>query len=97
MIGSKLPEGARSDEYTKALGYYKRAATLDPRNKLLHEYMGKLYLLMRDKPPADGELKTLQSLCPSGCDELDTLTNMIAAYVVSMTPIVATTPPQKAQ
>ena len=97
MIGSKLPENARSDEYTKALGYYQKAAKIDPRNKLLHEYMGKLYLLMRDLPSANGELNTLVSLCPSGCEERDTLTNVIASYMVSMTPIVATTPPQKAK
>ena len=97
MLGSDLPENARSDEYTKALGYYQKAAKVDPRNKLLHEYMGKLYLLMRDLPSADGELNTLVSLCHSGCEERDTLTNVIASYMVSMTPIVATTPPQKAK
>jgi hypothetical protein len=35
---------------------------------------------MNDLTSAQGELTTLASLCPSGCDERDVLTKAIAAY-----------------
>ncbi|MBV9542713.1 MAG: hypothetical protein JO167_15750, partial [Alphaproteobacteria bacterium] len=39
------------------------------------------YLQMNDKASAQQEAATLASLCPSGCDERDTLDKKIAAYV----------------
>jgi tetratricopeptide (TPR) repeat protein len=99
MIGSDFTGAARADEYNKALGYYQQAVAIDPDNRLLHEYMGKLYLLMRDQPLADSELKTLEKLCPSGCAERDTLSNVMLAYMASTppsrAPSPATPPPAK--
>lgn len=80
MLGSALSGQARIDEYTKALGYYRQGLELDARNKLLHEYAGKLYILLHDQASAENEQKALQGLCPSGCDELDALSTALVTY-----------------
>ncbi|HEV2653254.1 MAG TPA: tetratricopeptide repeat protein [Rhizomicrobium sp.] len=67
-------------DYTASLDYYKRALAINPDHKGVHEYLGELYLQMHDMPSAQHELETLASLCPSGCDERDTLTKAISAY-----------------
>jgi tetratricopeptide (TPR) repeat protein len=68
-------------DYPSSLDYYKRALASDPNHKGAHEYLGELYLQMNDLPSAQHELDTLATLCPSGCDERDTLARKIAAYV----------------
>jgi tetratricopeptide (TPR) repeat protein len=84
MIGAGLTGDAKNGEFKKALGYYQQALTIDPNNKLLHEYLGKLYLLMHDQTSAENELKTLETLCPSGCEERDTLSNVMLEYAANM-------------
>lgn len=63
-----------------SLTYYQRALAIKPDHKGVHEYLGELYLQKHDLPSAQKELDTLATLCPSGCDERDTLTKAIAAY-----------------
>ena len=63
-----------------SLSYYQRALAINPDHKGVHEYLGELYLQKHDLPSAQKELDTLAALCPSGCDERDTLTKAIAAY-----------------
>lgn len=81
-------------DFPASLDYYKRALVSKPDHKGAHEYLGELYLQMNDLPSAQNELATLATLCPSGCDERDTLTKSIAAYVppAGATPAAATTP-----
>ncbi|HXC57305.1 MAG TPA: tetratricopeptide repeat protein [Rhizomicrobium sp.] len=67
--------------YDSSMNYYKQALAIDPNHKGVHEYLGELYLQLHDQASAQHELDTLASLCPSGCDERDTLTKAIAAYV----------------
>ena len=78
-------------DYSSSLDFYKRALAIDPDHKGVHEYLGELYLQMNNLPAAQGELTTLASLCPSGCDERDMLTKAIAAYVppAGATPAIA--------
>ncbi|HEY4941968.1 MAG TPA: tetratricopeptide repeat protein [Rhizomicrobium sp.] len=76
-------------QFPASLDYYKRALTYDPAHKGAHEYLGELYLQMHDLPSAQHELDTLASLCPSGCDERDTLTKAIAAYAPPASPATA--------
>ncbi len=66
--------------FDASLGYYQRALAIDPAHKGVHEYLGELYLQKHDLASAQKELDTLATLCPSGCDERDTLTKAIAAY-----------------
>jgi tetratricopeptide (TPR) repeat protein len=97
MIGAWVLGDARDSEFEKALGYYRRALPIDPENRLLHEYLGKLYLLMKDQESAEDEMKTLETLCPSGCVERDTLSGVLLAYKASMTPLSATPPATQPQ
>ena len=89
MVGATLVGDARNGEFQKALGYYRQAATIDPDNQLLHEYLGKLFILMKDPASAQNELKTLDGLCPSGCESRDALSRVVLAYIASTTPIGA--------
>jgi predicted Zn-dependent protease len=81
-------------DFPGSLEYYKRALAIDPNHKGAHEYLGELYLQMNDLTSAQGELTTLASLCPSGCDERDVLTKAIAAYTppAGAAPVAAATP-----
>ena len=67
-------------DYDASLDYYTRALAIDPNHKGVHEYLGELYLQKNDLTSAQKELATLATLCPSGCDERDTLTKAIADY-----------------
>ena len=87
MMGAIIYGPARDTEYKKALGYYQQAVKIDPRNTLLHEYLGKLDILMHDQASAQNELNTLGSLCPNGCDSRDALSRAMADYMATVAPI----------
>ena len=89
MIGAGLSGDARNGEYQKALSYYRQAAGIDPDNQLLHEYLGKLCILMHDQTSAQNELVTLDRLCPSGCESRDALSKVGLAYIATTTPVGA--------
>lgn len=83
-------------DYTASLDYYNRALAIDPDHKGVHEYLGELYLQTNQLDKAKAELATLNKLCPSGCEEKDTLTASIAKYQVANptgAPATATPPP----
>lgn len=69
MIGSTLIGASKTAEYVTALSLYRRAQAIEPDNKLLHEYAGKVLMLLHDVPNAKVELNALKNLCPSGCPE----------------------------
>jgi tetratricopeptide (TPR) repeat protein len=92
MVGGASVGDAQTAEFKKALEYYQRGLAIDEDNKLLHEYLGKLYLLMREYALADDEMKTLETLCPSACAERAALTEAIAANPPPPT-YVASPPP----
>lgn len=79
MIGSGLTGDAQAGEFRQALQCYQQALAIDGGNRLLHEYLGKLYLLTRQYALASNELKTLGTLCPSGCEEHTALGQAVAA------------------
>ena len=79
-------------DLTGSFDYYKRALAINPDHKGVHEYLGELYLQMHDQASAQHELDTLASLCPSGCDERDTLTKAIATYASNAAPATASAP-----
>ena len=70
----------KMDDLTASLENYKKALSIDPSHKDAHEYLGELYLRMGDLAKAEKQLKRLDSLCFSGCDQLDELKAAIAAY-----------------
>lgn len=65
---------------TEALDYYQKALAIDAKHKGAHEYLGELYLLMKDLPKAQAELTTLKGLCTGGCAEQEDLEQAIADY-----------------
>ena len=77
MLAQGLSGVTKTDQYLTALDYYKRGLTLAPGNRLLHEYTGKVRMLLGDLPAAQAELKTLHQLCSSGCDELRSLSAVV--------------------
>jgi tetratricopeptide (TPR) repeat protein len=80
MVGMTYTDAGRDGEFKMSLDYYQRALGIDPNHKGVHEYLGELYLQMHDMASAQKEQTTLASLCPSGCDERETLDKAIAAY-----------------
>jgi tetratricopeptide (TPR) repeat protein len=67
-------------DYTASLEYYNKALAIDPEHKGVHEYLGELYLQTHQPDKAQAELALLTKMCPSGCDEKDTLTASITKY-----------------
>lgn len=67
----------------EALDYYTKALAIDPNHKGAHEYLGELYLLMKDPAKAQEQLVLLQGLCNGGCEEVDDLQQAIADYKAS--------------
>lgn len=65
---------------TEALDYYNKALAIDPNHKGAHEYLGELYLLMKQPAKAQEQLVALQGLCAAGCEEVDDLEQAISDY-----------------
>jgi tetratricopeptide (TPR) repeat protein len=84
MIGVSLSGDARAAEFAKALEYYRQGLEIDGRNRLLHEYTGKLYILMHDQASAEKEMDALKDVCPSGCDERDHLWSALSNYEMAL-------------
>jgi tetratricopeptide (TPR) repeat protein len=93
MEGGSSTGDVQAAEFRKALGYYQQGLAIDEDNKLLHEYLGKLDLLMRQYSLAASEMKTLETICPSDCAERTALAQAIAANPPSP-PAATAAPPQ---
>jgi Flp pilus assembly protein TadD len=64
----------------RALGYYQKALSLEPKHRGANEYLGELYLLMGDVPKAEERLAVLDKACFFGCEEYSELKEAIADY-----------------
>jgi tetratricopeptide (TPR) repeat protein len=73
-------------DFPGSLAWYQKALTEDPDHKGAHEYLGELYLNMRDVASARVQLAELVRLCPDNCDERDVLTKSIDTYVAANPP-----------
>jgi len=63
----------------KALGYYKKALAMMPNHLGANEYLGELYLEMKNLPKAEERLAVLQNAC-SNCAEYNELKEKVADY-----------------
>jgi tetratricopeptide (TPR) repeat protein len=63
-----------------SLAYYKKALAIDPKHLGAHEYLGELYLMMKDPAKAKTEMATLSTLCGVKCEQYLDLKKAIAAY-----------------
>lgn len=66
-------------KYDDALEYYQTALKLKPNHIGANEYLGELYLEMKDLPKAEERLAVLTKAC-SGCEEQKELEEKIADF-----------------
>jgi len=63
----------------RALGYYLKALAIEPEHVGANEYLGELYLEMKDLPKAEERLAVLQKAC-GNCEQFSELKEKIADY-----------------
>jgi tetratricopeptide (TPR) repeat protein len=66
-------------DHQKALGYYTKALTIDPNHLGANEYLGELYLEMKDVAKAQQRLGVLAKAC-NRCEEYEDLEQAIKAF-----------------
>lgn len=69
-------------DFDESLEYYLAALDIDPDHIGANEYLGELYLQMKDLPKAEERLAVLAKAC-NGCEEQKELEEAIAAYKAS--------------
>jgi tetratricopeptide (TPR) repeat protein len=69
-------------DFDEALEYYQKALAIDADHVGANEYLGELYLQMKDLPKAEERLKVLTEAC-NGCEEQEELEQAIADYKAS--------------
>ena len=67
--------------YKKSLDFYQRALAVDPDHKGAHEYLGELYLQMKDVAKAREQLAEVKRICVTNCEEAEDLAADIADSV----------------
>jgi tetratricopeptide (TPR) repeat protein len=68
--------------FDQALAYYGQALALDPDHRGAHEYLGELFVELRQPDKARAQLAALDRLCPYGCTEREMLADRIGAMVI---------------
>ncbi|MDW3205440.1 MAG: tetratricopeptide repeat protein [Alphaproteobacteria bacterium] len=74
MLGFSYRNSGDADNAWDA---YERALAINPSHKGAHEYIGEWYLMQGDVASAEAQLQKLETLCPSGCEEAETLAQSI--------------------
>ena len=69
------------EEYDKALGYYLMAIKVEPEHRGANEYLGELYLKLKQPEKAKERLAVLDDACFFGCDEYTELKQEIESYM----------------
>jgi tetratricopeptide (TPR) repeat protein len=73
-----LGYASRKDgQLQSAAFYYTKALETDANHKGALAYQGELFLMINEPAKAKDNLGKLQTLCPSGCQELQELTEAI--------------------
>ncbi len=63
----------------EALEYYQKALTIKPNHVGANEYLGELYLELKNLPKAEERLKVLAKAC-NGCEEQQELEEKVEKY-----------------
>jgi tetratricopeptide (TPR) repeat protein len=66
-------------KFDEALKYYQKALSIKPSHIGANEYLGELYLEMKDLPKAEERLAVLARAC-NGCEEQKELEEKIAEF-----------------
>jgi tetratricopeptide (TPR) repeat protein len=64
----------------QALSYYNAALSLDPNHRGALEYLGELYLDMKDLPKAEEQLTKLSRVCGPRCGEYRDLRDQVEKF-----------------
>lgn len=64
----------------KALASYAKALEIDPNHRGANEYLGELYLDMKDLPKAEERLARLSQICGPRCEEYRELHEQIDQF-----------------
>ena len=64
----------------KSLVYYNKALALNPKHLGANEYLGELYLEMKDVKKAEERLAVLQQACGGTCEEYQELKEKIEKF-----------------
>lgn len=62
----------------EGIGYYQAALKLDPRYAQVREYLGEAYVSKGDMARANEELRAIEAICGTGCEEYQDLAKAIA-------------------
>ena len=63
----------------KALGYYEQALAINPNHRGANEYLGELYLELKQLDKAQERLNVLSTAC-NGCEEYTELKEKVEAF-----------------
>lgn len=63
-----------------SLKYYQKALKISPKHRGANEYLGELYLLMKQPAKAKAQLAALSKICGTSCEEYLDLKKAIGAY-----------------
>ncbi|MGM5056956.1 tetratricopeptide repeat protein [Rhizobium sp. 814_E9_N1_1] len=69
----------KTGDYRTSLTYYTKALELQPDHRAAREYLGELYVETGEMAKAEEQVSSLKQLCPSSCEELEDLQEVIAA------------------
>lgn len=64
----------------RAFDNYRRALAIDPEHRGANEYLGELYLQIGELEKAEQQLRKLEEICMTGCEELSELQRAIIRY-----------------
>ncbi len=67
-------------EMDESLEYYNKALALNPNHLGANEYLGELYLDMKDVKKAQERLDVLKNACGGTCEEYTELKEKIAQF-----------------
>jgi tetratricopeptide (TPR) repeat protein len=70
----------RLRQFDRAMQYYNRALSLNPRHRSAHEHLGEAYLVQGNLAKARKHLVALEQICLIPCEEYDDLKRAITAY-----------------
>jgi Flp pilus assembly protein TadD len=68
--------------FDKSMEHYQKALKIDSSHRYAHEYLGELYLDMKQPANAEKQLQALKKACPffGKCEEYDDLKEAIEKY-----------------
>src|SRR4051795_7514238 len=63
----------------EGIGYYLKAVSLDPRYAQVREYLGEAYVIKGDVGRAREQLRAIEAICGTDCEEYEDLAKAIAS------------------